>query len=189
MLKIDYPIKTARLELRPLTAADLDDLYLYHSDPEVVRYMFWEPRNYEETRAKLEDTIIHASKLTGEGTRLVLAVVLPDEDKVIGELTLFWRSEEHQQGEIGFVFNPAYGGKGYATEAAEVGLVLGFEQLQLHRIYGRCDGRNTASYKLMERLGMRREAHFVQNEIFKGEWGDELYYAILREEWEENGEL
>lgn len=182
-MKINYPIKTERLYLRPLTAADLDDIHIYHSDPNVVRYMFWEPRSYEETRAKLEDTIVNASELAGEGTRLVLAVVLPESGKVIGEMTLFWRSEFHQQGEIGFVFNPAYGGKGYATEAARTVLDLGFEQLALHRIYGRCDARNSASYKLMERLGMRREAHLVQNEIFKGEWGDELIYAILREEW------
>jgi RimJ/RimL family protein N-acetyltransferase len=55
----------------------------------------------------------------------------------------------------------------------------------MHRIYGRCDVRNHGSYKLMERMGMRREAHFIHNEIFKGEWGDEYIYAILEDEWRE----
>jgi RimJ/RimL family protein N-acetyltransferase len=62
-------------------------------------------------------------------------------------------------------------------------LRLGFAGLGLHRIIGRCDARNDASARLMERLGMRREAHFRENEIFKGAWGDEYVYAILAAEW------
>jgi RimJ/RimL family protein N-acetyltransferase len=63
-------------------------------------------------------------------------------------------------------------------------LRLGFEVFELHRIIGRCDARNDASAGLMRRLGMRQEAHFVQNELFKGEWGDELVFAMLASEWE-----
>ena len=62
-------------------------------------------------------------------------------------------------------------------------LALGFGELGFHRIFARCDARNAASYKVMERLGMRREAHFIHNELFKGEWGDEIWYAILQPEW------
>jgi RimJ/RimL family protein N-acetyltransferase len=81
------------------------------------------------------------------------------------------------------VFQPRYQGRGLATEAAEVVLRLGFEGLGLHRVIGRCDALNVASARLMERLGMRREAHLVHNEIFKGSWGDELVYAMLEDEW------
>src|SRR5919197_1471769 len=70
-------------------------------------------------------------------------------------------------------------GRGYAGEAAEVVLRLGFADLGLHRIIGRCDPRNLPSARLLARLGMRREAHFIHNERFKGEWGDDLVYAIL----------
>jgi RimJ/RimL family protein N-acetyltransferase len=112
-----------------------------------------------------------------------LAVVLKDTGKLIGELLLFMRSVEHRQGEVGYVFNPNYHGRGYATEAVKVIMHIGFETFHFHRIYARCDPRNAASWKLMERLGMRREAHFIHNEIFKGEWGDELNYAILENEW------
>lgn len=80
--------------------------------------------------------------------------------------------------------NPDYSGHGYATEAAQAMLALGFTELGLHRIYGRCDARNDASSKLMVRLDMRREAHFRHNEIFKGEWGDEFVYAMLQSEWQ-----
>ncbi len=91
-------------------------------------------------------------------------------------------SSDHQSGEIGFIVSPAYQGHGLAMEAAEVG--LGFDGLRLHRMFGRCDGRNLSSARLMERLGMRREAHLVENEYVKGEWTDELIYAMLDREWQ-----
>ncbi|MCB0032685.1 MAG: GNAT family N-acetyltransferase, partial [Anaerolineales bacterium] len=159
MKEITYPVLTKRLKLRPLTMSDLDDVYEYHRQPEVVRYMYWEPKTRLETKAKLEQNMTHM-QFTGEGSSLVLAVELPEPETVIGEMTLFWRSEKHQQGELGCVFNPVYHGRGYATEAAAAILSLGFDYLDLHRIYGRCDARNVGSYKLMERLGMRRKAHF-----------------------------
>jgi RimJ/RimL family protein N-acetyltransferase len=118
----------------------------------------------------------------------VLAVVWREVGQVIGEVKLEWLSRQHHQGEIGFVFNPDYHGKGLATEAAKVVLGLGFGELGLHRIIGRCDAQNGPSARLMERLGMRREAHFVHNEIFKGEWGDEFVYAMLDHEWQASRE-
>jgi len=182
MLIPNYPIQTVRLHLRPFQGSDLDDLYAYHSRPEVTRFLYWNARNREETQLDLQRKQADTS-LTAEGAYLSLAVVLPESAKLIGQVSLAWRSQQHQQGEIGFVFNPDYGGQGYATEAAQAILALGFAKLQLHRIYGRCDARNVASYKLMERLGMRREAHLIHHEIFKGEWGDEFVYAMLQVEW------
>jgi RimJ/RimL family protein N-acetyltransferase len=182
MLVPNYPIQTARLQLRPFQDSDLADLYAYQSRPEVTRFLYWNARTLEETQKDLQRKQADTS-LMGEGSYLSLAVVLPASAKVIGQVSLVWRSQQHQQGEIGFVFNPDYGGQGYATEAAQAVLALGFGELQLHRIYGRCDARNVASYKLMERLGMRREAHLIHHEIFKGEWGDELIYAMLQTEW------
>jgi RimJ/RimL family protein N-acetyltransferase len=94
-----------------------------------------------------------------------------------------YRSETHRQGEIGFVLHPDHQGKGYASEAARAMLRLGFEQLDLHRVIGRCEARNDASARLMERLGMRREGHLVENEWVKGEWQSELVFAMLAAEW------
>jgi RimJ/RimL family protein N-acetyltransferase len=114
---------------------------------------------------------------------LVLGMVWREVGKVIGQVALQWVSSEHRTGEIGFIVNPAYQGRGLAIEAAEVMLGLGFNGLGLHRIVGRCDGRNQSSARLMERLGMRQEAHLVENEYVKGEWTDELIYAMLDREW------
>jgi RimJ/RimL family protein N-acetyltransferase len=182
VLKPDYPIMTDRLILRPYTLDDLDDLYEIQSRPEVTRYLYWGARDQEEVREALEKKI-RDSVLGDEGDALTLAVVLPETGTVIGDVLLVWVSREHRQGEVGYIFHPDHGGRGYATEAAEVVLRLGFEELGLHRIVGRLDGRNTASARVLERLGLRREAHFVQNELVKGEWTDEVVYAMLRDEW------
>jgi RimJ/RimL family protein N-acetyltransferase len=96
---------------------------------------------------------------------------------------LFYRSAEHRTAEVGFVFHPDHHGRGYATEAATELLRLAFDQAELHRVYPRCDARNGASAAVLRRLGMRQEAHLVENELFKGEWSDELVFALLRREW------
>lgn len=181
---LTFPILTTRLKLRPYQATDLDDLYEYHALPEVARYLYTQPRSREETRAMLERKMAYTG-FTPENPYLALVAVLQETGKLIGEVSLIWASQEHQQGEMGFVFNPAYHGQGYATEAARGMLEVGFGIYSLHRIFGRCDARNAASARLMERLGMRREAHFIHNEFFKGEWGDELVYAILADEWKQ----
>lgn len=182
MLKPDYPIETARLTLRPFAAHDLDALYAYQSLPEVARFLFNEPRDRAATAEVLARRRA-VTTLEQPGDVLVLAVVLRATGELVGEVNLGWLSDRHRQGEFGFVFNPAHHGNGYAGEAAVEMLRLGFEGLGLHRIIGRCEGRNTASARLMARLGMRREAHFVQNELFKGEWSDEIVYAMLAREW------
>lgn len=177
-----YPIETDRLYLRPFDEGDLDDVYEYTSRPDVTRYLPWDVRNRQQTREVLSQKVKRTT-LKELNDIYNLAVVLEETGKLIGDLTLFLRSIEFRQGEVGYVFNPDYHGQGYATEAVQVMLKLGFETFNFHRIYARCDPRNIGSWKLMERLGMRREAHFIHNEIFKGEWGDELIYAILEDEW------
>ena len=182
MFKPEYPIVTERLNIRPFTAADFDDVFVYLSDPNVVRYLYWDVRDADASRAFLQERA-GAVELAEEGQRLALAMEWREVGRVVGEILLRWTSREHRQGEIGFVLNPEFHGKGLAREAAEAMLAIGFDGLGLHRIAGRCDPRNAASAGLLERLGMRREAHFVHDEIFKGEWGDVYIYAILEDEW------
>jgi RimJ/RimL family protein N-acetyltransferase len=182
VLRPAYPIETNRLTLRPFTEDDLDALHAYQSLPEVARYLYNEPRDRAATAEVLKRRVA-VTTLENPGDILVLAVVVRETGELAGEVNLGWLSAQNGQGEFGFVFNPAFHGRGYAGEAAVEMLRLGFEGLGLHRIVGRCEGRNTASAKLMARLGLRREAHFVQNEYVKGEWNDEVVFAMLGSEW------
>jgi RimJ/RimL family protein N-acetyltransferase len=178
-----FPIQTARLLLRPFVAEDLDALHDLRSRPDVTRYLYWEPASRDEVRREL-DRRVRQRTLEREGETLHLAMVLRGGGAVIGDVSLKWLSREQEQGEVGFVVHPDHQGRGLAGEAAKAMLRLGFEHFAFHRIIGRCDGRNDASARLMRRLGMRHEAHFRENERFKGEWGDELVFAMLASEWE-----
>ena len=184
MLRPAYPIETERLLLRPFEAGDLEALAAIHGRADVARYLYWEPRTADTLRAVIADKAT-CTTLERAGDKLCLAVTAHGSDGLVGDITLFWVSEEHAQGEVGFTFSPAVHGRGYATEAARELLRLGFEDLGMHRICGRLDGRNRASARVLEKLGMRREAWLVENEWVKGEWTDEMIYALLAHEWRE----
>lgn len=173
---------TERLVLRPFAGADLSYIEDVMQRPDVVRYLYWDTMGHDEAVALLERRM-QADSLMQPGDQLVLAVELRETSQVIGDVMLGWAGSGHQQGEVGYIFHPHFQGQGYATEAVRTTLRLGFDTVGLHRVIGRCDARNTASARLMERIGMRREAHLVENEWFKGEWGSELIYALLDHEW------
>ena len=177
-----WPMATERLLLRPFEQDDLASLHAIHSDEHVVRWLLNDVRSLEETQAIL-DRKIASSTLGGEGDWLSAAVALRQSGELVGDVSFHWTSEPYAQGEVGFVFATAHHGKGYATEAARPMLDFAFGALQLHRVVGRLEPRNVASERVLEKLGMRREAHFVENEWVKGEWQSELVYAILAREW------
>jgi RimJ/RimL family protein N-acetyltransferase len=181
-LEPEYPIVTERLLLRPYRERDYDAFHRIHALPEVHRWLYSEARTAEESRVALDQRIVrHAIDV--EGDVLQLALELRDGGAVVGDVMLCWLSEQHRSGEVGFMLHPEHQGRGYAREGATEMLRLGFEELGLHRIIGRCEARNAASAGLMTRLGMRCEAHLVENEWVKGEWQSELVYAMLDREW------
>lgn len=181
-LRPAYPVRTERLDLRPFAAGDFDAVLDLRSRPDVARYLLTEPLGPDQVRAFLRkapaDTVLDEA-----GQQLNLAVVLRDTGELVGDVVLIWRSGESEMAELGFIFHPDHRGKGYAREASEAMLAMAFDGLGLHRVIGRCHADNTASQGLMTRLGMRHEAHFVRNERVKGEWTDELVFAMLAEEW------
>ena len=168
------PIETARLRLRRLVPGDLAALHAIHSREDVTRWLYWDPRNEDEVRAGIE---AHIARPSDQG--LVLAIDLDGE--LIGTVNV--AVGEHRQGEIGFMLHPDHQGHGYATEAAEAIIELAFDAYRLHRVYGCVEPRNTASVRVLERLGMRKEAHLIENAWVKGEWSSEAVYAILAREW------
>ncbi|MDO8359426.1 MAG: GNAT family N-acetyltransferase [Devosia sp.] len=181
----DYPIMTDRLRLRPFSRGDVDAVYSYRSRPDVSEFLFDQPMSHEECA---EAVRIRAGQLafSGEGDKIVLAVERRDDGRVIGEVSLIWRHVADRQAELGYILHPDAHGRGYATEAASALLAFGFDIVGLHRVYARCDARNAASANVMQRLGMRQEAHFREHAQFKGRWDEELVCAMLESEWRES---
>jgi RimJ/RimL family protein N-acetyltransferase len=181
-MRPDWPLETERLVLRPFEEGDLDAFFAIQSDEESTRWLYNEPRTLAETKALLAKKIA-GDRFTAEGDWLAAAVISRETGQVVGDLSMHWVSAEHKTGELGFIFDPAHQGRGYATEAARAFLAFGFEGMGFHRMIGRTEARNTASARVLEKLGMRREAHLVENEWVKGEWSSELVYAMLEHEW------
>ncbi len=177
-----WPLETERLLLRPFGPDDLEALFAIQADESVARWLYNDPRTLEETRELLVRKIGGAA-LHGEGEWLSAAAVLRTTGELVGDVSLHWASEAHGQGELGFVVHPEHQGRGYATEASRPLLDFAFGPLGLHRVIGRLEPRNTGSARVLEKLGMRREAHLIENEWVKGEWQSELVYAILAREW------
>jgi [ribosomal protein S5]-alanine N-acetyltransferase len=169
------PIETQRLLIRPFQSEDWHDVVEYVSDPGVMAYIPGGPLNEAQAGEFM-------ARNAGEQAE-EFAVSLKAERKLIGHIVFHpWFAPRTY--EIGWVFNKAYQGKGYATEAALAMLKYGFEVLGIHRLIATCQPENTPSYRVMEKLGMRREGHFQQC-IYRGNnhWWDEYFYAMLEEEW------
>jgi ribosomal-protein-alanine N-acetyltransferase len=176
-----FPIETERLLLREFRAEDEAAIHAYASDPEVVRLMIWGPNTPEQTRAFLQTTL----KSQDQWPRpfVELAIELKPERRMIGSIGLRVKDEANRAADIGYVLARDHWGRGYMTEAGRAILDAAFGQLKLHRVWATCDPRNRASYRVMEKLGMRREAHLIKDVLEKGEWRDSYLYAVLAEEW------
>jgi RimJ/RimL family protein N-acetyltransferase len=174
-------LDTPRLHLRELVDADHVATNVWESDPEVVRFM-------STDAGTLADSLeyIRSVRLESDAEpRLLydLGVERRTDGLLMGRIGLRVTRPAHREGEVWFVFRADCHGQGYAFEAVRALVDFGFGTLALHRIAGDCDPRNTRSARLMEKLGMRREAHLRENEFIKGEWCDELVYAMLAREW------
>ncbi len=171
-------LETERLVIRRFKEEDWEDLYEYISDEEVVRYEPYQAFSIEASQ--------NEAKSRAENPAF-LAVCLKENNKLIGNI--YFAKQEFKTWEIGYVFNRSYQGRGYATEAANAVIAYGFNTRGARRIVAMCNPLNTASWRLLERLGMRREGHLKQNIYFKKDekgnpiWSDTYEYAILKDEY------
>ncbi|BCL39803.1 N-acetyltransferase (plasmid) [Nostoc sp. MS1] len=175
------PVITKQLIIRRMAQTDLLDFLAYQTHPEVLRYMPVQPLTQEKAIDFLDRQAV--VEIGDEGGYIVFAVHHIADTKIIGEVGINLLPKAQSKGEIGWSLHPNYQGRGYATQAAQILLSYSFTHLKLHRITSICDTRNTASYMLMERLGMRREGHLKQSQLIKSVWQDEYIYALLCEEW------
>jgi RimJ/RimL family protein N-acetyltransferase len=174
------PVRTERLLLRAHRPDDLDALLSYYSDPEVARYLPWEPWSREQGREHLQRRLLR----TGiDKPDSALGLVVEHQGQVIGDVVMWPCDDTLSRGEVGWAFHPAATGHGYATEAVRALIAIAFGTYLMHRVKAQLDARNTASARLCERVGMTREAHLRQDDWAKGEWTDTLVYGLLASEW------
>ena len=180
---VDWPVRTERLTIRPATVEDTEATWRIRRIPEVGQWLTSASSDHE----------LYVERFAGP-ERLSKTLVVELDGEVIGDLMLIiedaWSQSEVAerargvQAELGWVIDPAHAGRGYATEAAGALLRICFEDLGLRRVIAQCFADNAASWRLMEKLGMRRETHTVRESLHRsGEWLDGLAYALLAEEW------
>ena len=176
------PIDTKRLIIRKYEDSDAPDIVEYSlgADFWLARNIDWEPTE-EAVRAHYEpmrdiDPESHPKWLD-------LVVELKAKSKVVGNVGIGFVNKEQRQAMVGCLLGCQYQGRGIATEALTALISFGFGSMGLHRIFARTGSLNTASWHLMERVGMRREAHFIKSHTVKDEWDDEFIYAVLADEW------
>jgi RimJ/RimL family protein N-acetyltransferase len=178
-----WPVRTERLVLRPATAADVESTWRFRRLEAVSRWLTREVATLDEHRALFEDP-----------AWLARTIVVELDGTVIGDLmvrvTDAWAQAEVAeqaagvQAELGWVLDPEHSGHGYASEAVRALLRICFEDLGLRRVSAECFAANEASWRLMERVGMRREVYTVKESLHRsGEWLDGMSYALLAEEW------
>ena len=181
--KVTWPRRTARLTLRPAVADDVDGTWEFRRLPEVTEWMTSATQDKEEYRARFLDP-----------DPLSKTLVVERDGAVVGDLMVAledaWAQAEVEergrrvQAELGWCLHPAHCGQGLATEAVEELLRLCFVDLGLHRVKAACFADNEPSWRLMERVGMRREAHTRADSLHRtGGWLDGMEYAMLADEW------
>lgn len=181
-LKPWFPIRTERLLLREARLSDYDDVHAYGADPEVSKFMDWGP-NTPEVSAQVVGRWVAMSALWPRD-EVNLAVELLETGRVIGSIRLAIQSKANRTADFGYTFGKDYWRQGIATEAASAIVEVAFTTLGLHRIFATCDVQNVGSYRVMEKLGMRREATLLKDQEVRGRWRDTHVYALLAQEWE-----
>lgn len=174
-------LMTQRLVLRPLRLSDSAAVFEYRSNPDVSRFQVWEPQDVREVRSFIAGLLDVEPDMPG--TWYQLAITLRETGELVGDCGLHFPTERQGQAEVGITLAPAHQGRGYATEALERVLEYLFSDLGKHRVYATVDPRNAASIALLERVVMRREGHLRESAWVKGEWADDVIYAMLEKEW------
>lgn len=202
----DISLETKRLFLREFVSEDWVFVHSYASDLEVVRYMLWGPNREEDTRKFIKDMIacqtaiprnvfdlavhsktdgcligscgIRVGKTISEGASLS-ATVGSKQDYSLAPYA--YTRELHAS--LGYCFRKDSWSQGFATEASGAVVRFGFEQLGLHKIFATCDVENKGSARVLEKIGMRREGHLVEDIKIKGRWRDSYLYALTFNEW------
>ncbi|WP_433089014.1 GNAT family N-acetyltransferase [Dactylosporangium sp. CA-052675] len=178
-------LHTARLRLRPFVDADANDLFMLHSSARVLRY--WDAPPWSE-RARAERFITACRQMAEEGTGARPAVDRLSDGAFIGWCGLTGWNADYRRASLGYCFDDAAWGHGYATEAAHALLRWAFDTLELNRVQAATDTRNVASARVLEKLGFVREGTLREDCIVNGEVSDSWVYGLIKRDWRPSSE-
>ena len=174
-------IVTDRLVLREFVTDDWPAVLAYQRDARYLQFYPWTGRPEAEVRDFVQMFVDQQTERPRR--KFQLAITLLDGGRLIGNCGIRRKQENEWEADIGYELAPEHWGRGYATEAALAVVNFGFKELKLHRISSWCIADNTASAKVLERVGLRPEGRLRENEYFKGRWWDTLLYGLLESEW------
>lgn len=174
-------IQTDRLVLRELAASDAHRIFAYRSRPEVSRFQSWGTQSRNEIQGYIAG--LSGTEPGTPGSWYQIGIVLRSGGELIGDCSFRVLDTEPRQAEFGIALAPEHQSKGYATETLRALLNYLFVKLGKHRAFGSVDPRNVRSIRLMQQLGMRKEAHFIKSLWFNGEWVDNIIFAMLASDW------
>jgi [ribosomal protein S5]-alanine N-acetyltransferase len=184
-MSVHFPIKieTPRLLLREMSLEDAEPIWEYGQNPVHRRYEPEPPRTIEEFQDIMKWLV--STQVQIPRTFYYIAVTLKNQNSVpIGGVHITIRDEEHRQAEVGYSFNSHLWGRGYCTEASRHMVNFAFTQLNMHRVFATgIVQENTASWRVAEKLGMRKEGMFQESLFFGGRWWNTLAYGITKSEW------
>lgn len=175
-----FYIETDKLLIRTLEMKDKNKFFQYRSMPEVYQYQALRPKDIDEIEEFISKNVSICPNT--RNTWLQLAVCLK-EGKLIGDIGIHFIDDDYQI-EIGYTLSPEYQGNGYAVEAVKAVINYTFSVFRKHRITASVDPDNLKSIKLLQKIGFRKEAHFIKSYRLGNQWYDDCVYAILAEEWQ-----
>lgn len=173
-------LETERLLLRDLNIEDKEAIFEYRSDAKINQFQSWVPKTLEEV-----ETFIHRNSKEFNKPESWYQLLITDKKtkEIIGDVGVHFIDSENQQVEFGITLSKKHHHKGYASETLKGLTELMFKDLKKHRITTSIDPENVSSMKLMERIGFRKEGHFIKSLNLNGAWVDDVIYALLQEEW------
>lgn len=178
----DFTLTATRIVLRRMQAADAPVLYAYRSLPEVARYQDWLPHDLDEVQGLARAQADVEPGVPGSWLQLIIA--RRDDGEVVGDCGILFPAGAHASPELGIALRPDHRSRGYATCATRLMLEHLFDARKVHRVVARTDPRNLPSVAVLQRLGLRQEAHLRRSHWHRGQWVDDMVFAMLDEEWE-----
>jgi len=178
---VSLKLDTKRLIIRPVIYDDKAEIFEYRSDTATNKYQGWIPKTIEDVESFIEKI---SKQMNEPGTWFQFVIIEKETQKIVGDLGIHFLDNENKQVEIGCTLNKYFQNRGYATESIKRVIEYLFNELKKHRIITSIDPDNKNAIRLVERIGFRKEAHFVESLFLNGKWVDDLIYALIEKDWE-----